>query len=234
MDCVPANDDSVQVPGFFSSLLFSYGKDTKLEWRNPAGILSVLILALVSGVIYFYAFSSAGVRTPAVGRGIALALLFFVSYITPARNRAREREGSADTLVSMSPADMSGYFVGKALAVWTAQLFATVFFVPGFHLIFEGRVGTPLEMTQEALCMAATATSLSSLGTLLSCASDKNRLKESLLPLLLLPASVPVFIFASDSMNHLESLPDTRWAALWILGIIYGGVGSVLYPKISR
>lgn len=225
----------MKAPGFLLSFYRAAATDAILEWRNPSGIMAMVLLALISTMIYHYALPSVGPGGSHL-RGLMLALLFFASYVTPGRSRVREREGAADAVIGGSAADPSAVFLGKALIVWQAQLVGTIFFVPAFHILLSGALPADAgAMPREIGILAVAAVSLAALGVLLARISDGNRLRDILLPLILLPASLPVFILASDAMN-LEADPAGRAASLGALafaGIAYVAAGSFLYPVLT-
>ncbi len=226
----------MKTPGFLVSFYRAAATDAVLEWRNPSGVLAMVLLALISTMIYHYALPAVGSSGGAHLRGLMLALLFFAAYVTPGRSRVREREGAADAVIGGSAADPSAVFLGKALIVWQTQVVGTIFFVPAFHILLSGALPTESgTMPREIGILALAAMSLAALGVLLARISDGNRLRDILLPLILLPASLPVFILASDAMN-LEADPAGRAAsvgALAFAGIAYIAAGSFLYPVLT-
>lgn len=223
----------MQPPGFWITLFRIYRKDTLLEWKSPAGLISTLLFAMVLAVIYHYSIEDTVFRNRANLNGVMLATLFFASSISASRNAFAETEAGALRIHLMSRCDPSGYYLGKVAALWQLQILFVLLYVPLYFIFLTGRLfQTAQEFYVPVLVLSLAALSLSALGVVLSYIARGNRMKEVLFPLLLLPVSIPVFMAASLSMRSLQADFSAAFApiiALLAPAGLYCGLGSLFY-----
>ena len=233
-------------PGYFATLWRIYRKDTALEWKNPAGLLALLLFALALVAIYHYAMEATAFRSVRNLNGIMLATLFFAATIQSGRNIHAESEAGALRVALMAPADASGYYLGKVLAIWQAKLIFAAIYIPLYQLFLTGRFAlTPAGFVLPFMALALAGLSLAALGVMLAYIARGSRLKEILFPLLLLPAALPVFILTVDVMaagaagsatndwQWLEAVPISRIITLLAPAGLYCGLGSLLYYALA-
>ena len=240
------NERLAHAPGFFRTLGRIYRKDTLQDWKNPAGLVALLLFAQVLVAIYHYAMDDSVFRNPRNLNGIMLATLFFASTIQAGRNIHAETEAGALRVALMAPADASGYYLGKVFAIWQTKLVFIALYIPLYQLFLTGRFQlTGVGFGVPFIALGTAALSLAALGVMLAYIARGSRLKEILFPLLLLPSALPVFILTVDLLPTTRGAPDpvssSVWAALPLGGIItllapaglYCGLGSLLYYALA-
>ena len=226
-------------PGFWLTLWRVYKKDTALEWKSPVGILSSVLFALILAALYNYSMLADTFKQTANLHGIMLATLFFSSTLVSGRNIHFEKEGGALRIMLISPADAAGYYLGKVLSLWQLQTLFCVIYIPLYILLLQGRLpANPSEVLVPGVFLALAALSLSALGIMLSYISSGNRMREIILPLLLLPASLPVFMLAADAMrqtfrNGGGALDPAQILVLLAPAGIFCALGSLLYYTLA-
>jgi len=223
-------------PGFFLSLWRVYKKDTALEFRNPAGMIASLLFAFLLAVIYHYSMSEGAFSDRRNLNGLMLATLFFSSSLLAGRNLQFEKEGGAIRILVNSPVDTAGYYLGKVLALWQMLTFFSAIYIPVYNILLTGRIAGAQAVFFPLMYLSLSSLSLAALGILLSYLSSGNRLKDLILPLILLPAAIPVFILAVDALQDDGSAMIETGKHLIVLvapGAIYASVGCWLYPHLA-
>jgi heme exporter protein B len=239
----PRSPGSSEPPGFFVTLWRIYRKDTALEWKSPAGLVSLLLFSLVLVAVYHYAMDDSVFRATRNLNGIMLATLFFASTIQSGRNIHAETEAGALRVALMAPADASGYYLGKVLSIWQSKLIFIALYIPLYQLFLTGLIGAnAAAFGVPFVGLSLAALSLAALGVMLAYIARGSRLKEILFPLLLLPAALPVFILTVDFLQNaqaatatvgLAALPLRAMAPLVGPAGLYCAVGSLLYYAMA-
>ena len=221
--------------GFWETCWRIYKKDTILEWKSPAGILSVILFAFILAALYNYAMEADVFRNRRNLNGVMMATLFFSAVMLAGRNIQQEREGGALRVMLISPADPAGYFMGKVAALWQLQTAFILIYVPIYHFLLLGRIPGGSDLVGPFLTLALSALSLSALGILLSYIASGNRLREIILPLLLMPAALPVFMLATDALGRNPKEGASLGAYLILAGpaVIFCSLGCLLYHTLS-
>lgn len=232
----PADSRILAAPGFFLSLGRIYWKDTRLEWKNPAGFVALLLFALVLVAIYHYAIDESVFRTARNLHGIMLATLFFASTIHAGRNVQAEGEAGALRVALMAPADASGYYLGKVLAIWQSKLVFIAVYIPLYQLFLTGTFAGGHAFWVPFATLASAGLSLAALGVMLAYIARGSQLKEVLFPLLLLPSALPVFILSVGVLKSSTAEGGIDLSAIITLlapAGLYCGLGSLLYYMLA-
>ncbi len=196
----------------------------------------MLLFALTLAALYHYAMDDSVFRDLGNLHGVMLATLFFAATIGSGRNIHTETEAGALRAALMHPADPSGYYLGKVLAIWQFQLLFLMIYIPAYQLLLTGRFSDRFaDYWLPFTGLGLASLSLAALGVMLAYISRGSRMKEILFPLLLLPASLPVFIlttaFLADARDGGQGAMLTIPAILTLLAPagLYCGLGSLLY-----
>lgn len=227
-------------PGFGRTLVQIYRKELLLEWRNPAGSVTVFIFSLVVAALFHFAMDERVFDRQRNLQGALLVLLFFSSTIITGRNLHRDREWGALKITLLAPLDPAGLFLGKVLALWQIHVLFALVFVPFVTILLGGRLPeSPAEPTITFLHLLPPALSLAALGTIFSYLSSTSRLREFLLPVLLLPFSLPVLMLTAQALhraNPVRTAPLLIWSDLLIQlapAIIFCSLGSLVFTTLA-
>jgi heme exporter protein B len=209
------------------------GKDLRIEARSRVALWQVVPFALLSLVLFAFALGPGQHALAQAAPGLFWLAVLFSTVLATQRSFAIESgEGTRDGL-RLSGVDPAGIFLGKAaavgvqLAVLQIVLFAGVTVLFGVHF--------------HALWLAVVASVLATVG--LACAgviygalSAGLRVRETLLPLLVLPVIAPVLVAGSRAWSAALT-GAVASGALWlrVLGpfaAVYLVVGVVLYGPL--
>jgi heme exporter protein B len=170
--------------------------------------------------------------------GRASAGLFWVavllsSLLAVQRSFALEAGDATGDGLRLSGLDPAGIFLGKAAAV-AAQLAALqVVLAAGVVVLYDADLGGPALLL--ATCAAATV-GLAAAGVVYGALAAGLRVRETLLPLLLLPVVAPVLLGATRAWEAGMGLSvddGWRWAQLLaVFAVIYVTLGVVAFGAL--
>jgi heme exporter protein B len=165
-------------------------KDLRLEWRSRDVFNSMMFFALVVVVVFSFSFEREDSR-PVMGGLIWIAFLFST---TMALNQswARELRNGVLDAYRVSPAPAEALFLGKCIGNFILVMLLECLMAPLFVVFYNLSSVGPL---WQLLLIAVLGTwALVVNGTFFAAMSIRTRNRELMLPLLLLPISLPAVI----------------------------------------
>jgi heme exporter protein B len=217
------------------------GKDLRVEWRSRVGTNQVLPFAVVVLVLFAFALDpDRGILARATG-GLFWVTILLSTLLGVQRSFALEGgDGSRDAL-RLSALEPAAVFLGKAAAL-VAQLVALeVVLGIGVAVLYDTSLDTQGSSVWVLLALlvstALVATiGLAAAGTLYGVLAAGLRVRETLLPLLLLPVTAPVLIGATRAFESaLGGAPADGWPWTGLLGVfalVYTALGLVLFGSL--
>src|SRR4029077_20752136 len=210
------------------------GKDLRIEARSRVAVWQIVPFALLVLVLLAFAIGPDQSSLHHAAPGIFWVALLFSTVLAIQRSVAVESgEGTRDGL-RLSGIDPAGIFLGKAVAVGVQLLALQIVLWVGVTFLFDVRVHT--------VWLAVVASSLARIG--LACAgvlygalSAGLRVRDTLLPLLVLPVLAPVLLAGSKAWpapvgTHPSGV--TGWLRILIpFAVIYLAAGIVLYGPLQ-
>jgi heme exporter protein B len=211
------------------------GKDLRIEARSRVALWQVLPFALL--VLFLAAFAlgpSAPVLRSAAPGLFWLAVLFSTVLATQRSFAIESGEGTRDGL-RLSGIDPAGIFLGKAAALAVELAALQVVLWAGLALFFGVHVHT-VWLAVVASLLATVG--LAAAGVIYGALSAGLRVRETLLPLLVLPILAPVLLAGSRAWSAAVSGPasaGTPWLRILIpFAAVYVVVGVVLYGPLQE
>jgi heme exporter protein B len=179
---------------YLRHLLDHLRKDLRLEWRSRDSINGMLFFALLVVVVFGLAFDPTGY--PTITRQISAAILWvallFASITALNQSWAREQRNQVLEAQRMAPSPASALFLGKAIANMLFVLVVEAVMAPIFVVFFNLH---PLgNVWLLALILPLGTWALVVNGTFFAALGLRARNRELLLPLLLLPVSLPALL----------------------------------------
>lgn len=193
------------------------GKDLRLEWRSRVATNQVAPFAILVLILFAFALDpDRGILERATS-GLYWVTVLFASLLALARAFTIESaDGNRDAL-RLSGLDPAGIFLGKAAAVALELLALELLLGVGVVVLYNAEIhGLGLMVVT---CLAATA-GLAASGSLYGVLAAGLRVRETLLPLLLLPVAAPVLIGATRAFEAaLSGTTADGWSWCSLLGI---------------
>jgi len=213
-------------------------KDLRLEWRSRDSINGMLFFVLLMVVVFSLAFDPAGYPTITrqISGGILWVGLLFASMTALNQSWAREQRNQVLEAQRMAPSPASALFIGKALANMIFVLVVEVVLAPVFVVFFNLHVLGNAWLLALILPLGTWALVVN--GTFFAALALRARNREMLLPLILLPLSLPaVLMMVQATTGVLTAELDPVYLRSWITqlagyDLIYTTVCILLFETV--
>lgn len=209
------------------------GKDLRIELRSKVGLGQMLPFAVLVLVLFGLALDADDALLTRATPGLYWIAVLFAGLLVVQRSFAVEAAPGVNDALRLSGIDPAGYFLGKFAAI-AAQLVALEL-VLGFGVVVL--YGT--ELGGPALLVAALSgatVSVAAAGTLYGVLATGLRVRDTLVPLLLLPALAPVLLGATRATEAaLEGDLGDGWGwcgLLALFGVLYLGLGLLFFGTL--
>lgn len=211
------------------------GKDLRIELRSRIALQQVVPFGVLVIVLFAFALDpDRGVLTRAAP-GLFWVAVLFSALLAVQRSQAVESADGVRDALRLSGLDPAGVFLGKAAAVAVQLLVLEVVLATGVVLLYDVHVVGLATLVGTAV--AATA-GLAAAGSLYGALAAGLRVRETLLPLLLLPVVAPVLIAATRASE--SALTGTSfevssgdWLGLLaVFAVLYIAFGLLAYGPL--
>ena len=205
------------------------GKDLRLELRSRVALNQVLPFALLVLVLFAFALDpDKSVLTQATPGLYWIAVLFSALLALQRSFAIEATDGNRDAL-RLSGLDPAGIFLGKVLAVSVQLIVLEALLGVGVVVLYTSRIDGWVLLAVTSVIATA---SIAAAGTLYGVVAAGLRVRETLLPLLLLPVLAPVLIGSTRAFEAaLNGSPSEGWpwvglmsifASLYVVAGIFG------------
>ncbi|CAB4323606.1 MAG: hypothetical protein F2520_06675 [Actinobacteria bacterium] len=205
------------------------GKDLRLELRSRVALNQVLPFALLVLVLFAFALDpDKSVLTEATPGLYWIAVLFSALLALQRSFAIESTDGNRDAL-RLSGLDPAGIFLGKVLAVSVQLVVLEALLGVGVVVLYTSRIDGWVLLAVTSVIATA---SIAAAGTLYGVVAAGLRVRETLLPLLLLPVLAPVLIGSTRAFEAaLNGSPSEGWpwvglmsifASLYVVAGIFG------------
>jgi heme exporter protein B len=202
---------------YLRHVLDHLSKDLRLEWRSRDSINGMLFFSLLVVVVFGLAFdpTSYPTLTRQISGGILWVALLFASITALNQSWAREMRNQVLEAQRMAPSPASALFLGKALANMLFVLVVEAVLAPIFIIFFNLHVLGNIWLLALVLPLGTWALVVN--GTFFAALGLRARNRELLLPLLLLPISLPALLaMVQATTGILTTDLDPIQIATWI------------------
>ena len=177
----------------YASVFNIVWKDMLSHFRSAETIISVPFFALITIVVFAFAFNAG--QTGAVAEqaaGIIWISFTFASVIGLSQAFVNEKENSCLKGLLLCPVERHVIFLGKLLVSFILISIMEVITTPVFLVLFNVSCRVP----DLIAVIVLTTLGLSVVGTLFSVISSASRVREILFPILFFPIIIPLLITA--------------------------------------
>jgi heme exporter protein B len=178
-------------------------KELRTEFRTKELLATTLVFVLMVLVLFSFSFDPTSAESRRFGPGLLwLALLFAASLML---HSCFTREQANDTLAAlrMAPMEPFAILVAKIVANLCFMLLAEALLLPVFAVLYNLSM-LPV-VGRLSLVMLLGTIAVTTVGTVFSAISTQARMRELLLPLLLLPLLAPALIASTEATVGLFS-----------------------------
>jgi heme exporter protein B len=202
----------------FSNTAVLLSKELRTEFRSRELLTTTVVFILVVLILFSFAISPTTEESREFGPGLLwLAILFAASLML---QPCFLREQSNDTLSSLRLAvsDPFSIFLAKLIANTLFLLLTELIMLPFFALFYNVPILPELHWLILVLFLGSLGISVA--GTALSAISAQARMRELLLPLLLLPLLTPVLVVsATVTVSLFEREPIVKGKGIAFLAV---------------
>jgi heme exporter protein B len=215
------------------------GRDLRIERRSRVVTNQVLPFALLVLMLFAFALDPDRGVLARASAGLFWVAVLFSALLAIQRSFALEAcfalEASDEARdgLRLSGLDPAGIFLGKALAVAVQLVLLELVLTVGVVVLYGSDLDGPVLLA--VTCLLATA-GLAAAGTVYGVIAAGLRVRETLLPLLVLPVMAPVLLAATRAWEAgLAGVPGEGWSWLRILGVfavVYIAVGIAAFGAL--
>jgi heme exporter protein B len=191
------------------------GKDLRVEMRSRVTTNQVAPYALLVLLLFGFAFDQNTYVLTHAAPGLFWVAVLLCALLAVQRSFALEAGDGARDGLRMSGLDGGGIFLGKAAAIAAQLAGLEVVLAAGIVFLFGSHLKDALLLV--ATCVIATI-GLAAAGTVYGVMAAGLRVRETLLPLLILPVVAPVLLAATQAWSSAVGLStDSGWRWLTLL-----------------
>jgi len=219
--------------GYFRALWAIVWKDLAAELRSRELLSAMLVFALLVILIFNFALELDARTRSNVTAGVLWVTFAFAGTLGLNRSMAMEKDrGCLDGLL-LAPVDRSAIYFGKALSNLFFMLIVEGVVLPVYSVLYN------LSLFNAGLLVVILLGSIGyvAVGTLLSSMAVQTRTRDILLPILLFPVVIPVFIASvkasSGFLQGLEMVDIWPWLNLLIVyDLVFTAVAFMVFDYV--
>jgi heme exporter protein B len=206
-------------------------KELRTEFRSRELLVTTFVFVLIVIFLFSYTFSPTASESRRFGPGLLWLSFFFAGSLMLQPSFLREQTNDTLAALRLAPIDPFSILAGKMAANFLFLLFVELILLPFFAVFYNVQV-LPV-LAPLVLILVLGTIGLATTGTVFSAVTAQARMRELLLPLLLLPVIAPVLIASTEAtvrilrdpseldpawMTFLTSFDVVFLTAAWLVG----------------
>src|SRR5579884_3869031 len=220
-------------PSLWHDAALVAGKDLRIELRSRVGAQQVAPFALVVLVLFAFAFDADHALLQQASAGLFWVAVLLAAVLAVQRSFAAEASDAARDGLRLSGLDPAAVFVGKAAAIGLQLAVLQVVLAAGVVVLYSSALrDAPVVIGSAALATVG----LAAAGTLYGVVAASLGVRETPLPLLLLPVVAPVLLSASKAWQA-ALVPGSGDPATWlrvlaVFAVVYVAAGFLFFGSL--
>ena len=199
-----------------SSTSVLLGKELRTEFRSRELLTTTIIFILMVLVLFSFTFDPSYTESRRFGPGLLWLAFLFAASLMLQPCFLREQNNDTLSALRLSVSDPFAIFLSKLIANTLFLLFTELVMLPIFAILYNVPVLRVLGYLVLVFFLGSLGVSIA--GTALSAISAQARMRELLLPLLLLPLLTPVLVSSTQvTLGLLDSSPFVEWKGIGFL-----------------
>ena len=204
------------------SLLFNtgalLGKELRTEFRSRELLSTTIVFVLMVLVLFSFTFDPSYTETRRFAPGLLWLAFLFAASLMLQPCFLREQNNDTLSALRLSVSDPFSIFLAKLIANTLFLLLTELLMLPIFAVLYNVPVVPVLGQLLLVFFLGSLGVSVA--GTALSAISAQARMRELLLPLLLLPLLTPILVASTHvTATLLETVPSTEWKGIGFLAV---------------
>lgn len=207
------------------------GKELRTEFRSRELLTTTVVFIVVVVVLFSFTFDPSADESRRFGAGLLWIAFLFAASLMLQPCFLREQNNDTLSALRLSVSDPFAIFLAKLAANTFFLLLTELLMLPIFAVLYNVHILSVVPQLVLVLFLGSLGVAIP--GTAFSAISAQARMRELLLPLLLLPMLTPVLIASTEATAALLDLnPALRWdwlgfllafdvvflTALWLFG----------------
>ena len=194
------------------------GKELRTEFRSRELLTTTVIFVLMIIVLFSFTFDPTYTESRRFGPGLLWLAFLFAASLMLQPCFLREQNNDTLSALRLSVSDPFAIFLAKLAANTLFLLFTELLMLPVFAILYN--VPVLRVFGQLVLVFFFGSLGVSIAGTALSAISAQARMRELLLPLLLLPILTPVLVASTQvTVGLLDPAPFVEWKGIGFLAV---------------
>ena len=203
----------MRLPANTTALL---GKELQTEFRSRELLITTMFFVLTVIALFSITFDAAVSDPKNVGPGLLWLAILFSSSLMLQPCFVKERTNDTLSALRLSVGDPFAIFLAKLVANVCLLLITELLALPIFAVFFNVKIMRVFPQLMLVFLLGSIGIAVT--GTALSAISSQARMRELLLPMLLLPLLVPILLASTEATAALlGENPALRWDWLAIL-----------------
>jgi len=199
-----------------SSTTALLGKELRTEFRNRELLTTTVVFILMVIVLFSFTFDPTYNESRRFGPGLLWLAFLFAASLMLQPCFLREQNNDTLSALRLSVSDPFAIFLAKLVANTLFLLFTELLMLPVFAVLYNVPVLRVLGQLVMVFFLGSLGVSIA--GTALSAISAQARMRELLLPLLLLPLLTPVLVASTQvTVGLLDTSPFLEWKGVGFL-----------------
>lgn len=184
---------------FFRTISAIVYKDFLLEIRTKETISSLFVFSVLVMVIFNFTFEQDRILMKRIAPGVFWVAIFFAGVLGLNHSFTKEKEFNGLEGTLLSPVDRGVIYLGKVISNSLFLIVTELIMFPIFEVFYNVHIFARFHW----LLLVAVLTTIGfvGVGTIFSAVALNTKMREIMLPLLLLPVSVPIIIAAVESTS---------------------------------
>lgn len=218
---------------FLRTVLAVVRKDLRAELRSKELVSSMALFALLSILIFSFALELDRVARESAISGVLWVTVIYASTIGLNRSMAMEREQANLDGMLIAPVDRTAIFFGKLVGNLIFAMIVGLLLLPIMTILYNKVLLAPQVL---AVLLLGTL-GFSTVGTLLATMTVQTRARESLLPIVMLPITLPMMLAAVRATTGILSASPQDEGVTWpqiliVLDVIYLAASFLLFEFV--
>ena len=208
-------------------------KDLRLEWRSRDVFNSMLFFAVLVVVIFSFSFEPTAEESQRIVGGLFWVAFLFSTVVALNQSWARELRNGVLDAYRVSPSAPEALFLGKCLGNFIFVALLECLMVPLFVLFYNLSSAGPAWQLLTVLLLGTWGLVIN--GTFFAAMSIRTRNRELMLPLLLLPVSIPAVVAMVQATKDVltgEASPMLHIKFLTVYCVVFTSASFLLFETV--
>jgi heme exporter protein B len=194
------------------------GKELRTEFRSRELLTTTVVFILIVIVLFSFTFDPTSDESRRFAPGLLWLAFLFASSLMLQPCFLREQHNDTLSALRLSVSDPFAIFLAKVAANTFFLLLTELLLLPIFAVMYNVPVIRVMHWLLLVFFLASLG--ISTAGTALSAISAQARMRELLLPLLMLPLLTPILVASTEVTKRLfEREPSVQWTGIGFLAV---------------